>query len=48
MLIGAVSGAVGGGVTSFAMSGVQQSKINEEVAKLSTLVGKLSKTDQNQ
>ena len=48
MLIGAVSGAVGGGITSFAMSGALQSKINEEVAKLSTLVGELSKTDQNQ
>ena len=47
MLIDAVSGAVGGGITSFAMSGVQQSKINE-VAKLSTLVGELSTTDQNQ
>ena len=30
------------------MSGVQQSKINEEVVKLSTLVGELSTTDQNQ
>ena len=48
VLIGAVSGAVGGGITSFAISGAQQSKINEEVAKLSTLVGELSKTDQNQ
>ena len=48
MLIGAVSGAVEGGITSFAMAGVQQSKINEEVAKLSTIVEELSKTDQNQ
>ena len=48
VLIGAASGAVGGGITSFAMSGAQQSKINVEVAKLSTLVGELSKTDQNQ
>ena len=48
MLIGAVSGAVGGGITSFAMSGAQQYKINEEVSKLSTLVAELSKTDQNQ
>ena len=48
VLIGAVSGAVGGGITSFAMSSAQQSKINEEVAKLSTLVGELSNVDQNQ
>ena len=48
MLIGAVSNAVGGGITSFAMAGEQQSKINEKVAKLSTLVCELSKTDQNQ
>ena len=47
MLIGAVSGAVGGGITSFAMSGAQQSKINEEVGKLSALVGELSKTDRH-
>ena len=48
VLISAVSGAVGGGITNFAMSNAQQSKINEEVAKLSTLVGELSNTDQNQ
>ena len=48
VLIGSISGAVGGGITSFAMSSVQQSKINEEVAKLSTLVGELSNTDQTQ
>ena len=48
VLIGSVSGAVGGGIASFAMSNSQQSKINEEVAKLSTLVGELSKSDQNQ
>ena len=48
MLIGAVSGVVGNGITSYAMSGAQKSKINEQVAKLRTLVRELSKTDQNQ
>ena len=48
VLIGAVSGAAGGGITNFAMSGAQKSKINEEVSKLSTLVGELSMIDQNQ
>ena len=48
VLIGVVSGAVGGEITSFAMSEAKQSKINEDVTKLSTLVGELSKTDQNQ
>ena len=37
MLIGAVSGAFGGAITSFAMTEAQQSKINE-VAKLRKLV----------
>ena len=44
---GAVIIAVGGESTSFAMFGAQQSKINEEVFKLSTLVGELCKTNQN-
>ena len=47
MLISAVSGADGGGITSFAMSETHQSTINAEVAKLSTLVGEPSKPDQN-
>ena len=47
MLIGAVSGPVGGGITNFAISGVHQSKINEEVAKRITLAIELSKINQN-
>ena len=48
VLNGAFSSAVGNKITSFALFGAQQSKIKEKVAKLSTLVGKLSKTNQNQ
>lgn len=48
VLIGAASGAAAGSLTNFAVSSNQQSKINDEVAKLSELVGSLTKADQSQ
>ena len=48
VLIGATSGAASGALTSFAMSNSQQSKINDEITKLGSLVGQLNKMDQTQ
>ena len=48
VLISATSGAASGAVTSFAMSTSQQSKINDKITKLRTLVGQLNKIDQTQ
>ena len=48
VLIFATSGAASGALTSFAMSNSQQSKINDEITKLGTLVGQLNKMDQTQ
>ena len=48
VLIGATSGAASGALTSFAMSNSQQSKINDEITKLGTLIGQLNKIDQTQ
>ena len=45
VLIGATSGAASGALTSFAMSNSQQSKINDEITKLGTLVGQLNKIE---
>ena len=48
VLIGATSGAASGALTSFAMSNSQQSKINDEITRLGTLVSQLNKIDQTQ
>ena len=48
VLIGATSGAASWALTSFAKSTSQQSKINDEITKLGTLVGQLNKMDQTQ
>ena len=48
VLIGATSGAANGVLTCFAMSNSQQSKINDKITKLGTLVGQLNKIDQTQ
>ena len=48
MLIGGFAGTASGGITSFAMSSLKQSKINEEISNLGKRIGKLSKSDKKQ
>ena len=48
VLIGATFVAASGALTSFAMSNSQQSKINDEITILGTLVGQLNKMDKIQ
>ena len=46
VLIGATFGAASSALTSFAISNSQQSKLNDELPKLWTLVGQLNKINQ--
>ena len=48
VLISTTNETEAGAITSFTMSNVQQTKVNEEVTKLSRLVGELGKIDQTQ
>ena len=47
VVIGGIAGTAAGGLTSFLMSNLQQSKINQEIVHLGKRIGKLSKSDQN-